>query len=147
MNPTIGNQPSGIFLKNRIGLSCGKENITMKNTRRGFSLMETMIGLCGLILLSMISNAYMMAFMKSNTSIREVSQATAISNTVLEKLRMKSYDALSTDSETVNSKYRCSWTVTSPLNSGRKLINLSVKWPLAGGTKTHNIEISTIRAQ
>lgn len=146
MNTTIGNQASGISLEKKIGLNCEKENLIMKNTRKGFSLMETMIGLFGLVLLSLVSNGYMMAFMKANTSIREVSQATAISNTVMEKLRMESYDALSNDSETVNSKYHCSWTVTSQANSGRKLINLSVKW-LNGGTKAHNIEMSTIRAQ
>jgi hypothetical protein len=119
----------------------------MKNTRQGFSILETMLGLFGLILLSFISNAYMMTFMKTNSSIKEISQATAVSNTVMEKLRLKNYTALNNGSDTVNNKYNCSWTVTSQANNSRKLITLSVQWPLTGGGKVHKIQVSTIRAQ
>jgi hypothetical protein len=147
MNGVKGNRASRFFSRNLIGLLCRKETTIMKNARKGFSIMETMLGLFGLILLSFISNAYMMTFMKTNTSIKEISQATAASNTVMEKLRLKNYTALIDGSDTVNNKYKCSWTVTPQANSSRKLISLSVQWPLSGSGKIHNIQVSTIRAQ
>ena len=120
----------------------------MKNKRKGFSIMETMIGLFGLVCLSFISNGYMMAFMKTNAAVKEISQATAIGNTVMEQLRMKAYAALNGGADTVDSKYRCSWTV-NPEPGARSVINLTVQWPLGvtSGKNCHTIQLSTIRAQ
>jgi hypothetical protein len=145
MNAAKGNQPSGIILKKMIGLTCGKENTTMKNSRKGFSLFETLLGICGLVMLSFLSNAYMMNFMRTNSSIKEVSQATAIGNTVMESMRMKSYDAIKVGDSTftVNNKYTCVSKVIP--NAGSKTINLFVQWN--GNGKPHKIEVSTIRAQ
>ncbi len=121
----------------------------MKNKRNGFSIMETVLGMFGLIVVSLISNAYMMAFMKTNVSIKEVSQATAIGNTVMEQLRMKAYNSLTSDSKTIDNKYQCTWTVQPQSQSAKSIIDLTVQWPLgaASGTKSHTIHLSTIRAQ
>jgi hypothetical protein len=121
----------------------------MKNKRNGFSIMETVLGMFGLIVVSMISNAYMMAFMKTNVSIKEVSQATAIGHTVIEQLRMKAYTSLKNDSNTVDNKYQCSWSVQPQASSAMSVINLTVQWPLNATSpqKRHTIHLSTIRAQ
>jgi hypothetical protein len=120
----------------------------MQNKREGFSMMETILGLFGLIFISLISNAYIMAFMKTNVSIKEVSQATAVGNTVMEQLRMKAYSVLNGGADTVDSKYCCSWTV-NPQPGARSVINLKVQWPLGvtSGKNCHTIQMSTIRAQ
>jgi hypothetical protein len=121
----------------------------MKNKRNGFSIMETVLGMFGLIVVTLISNAYMMAFMKTNVSIKDVTQATAIGNTVMEQLRMKTYSSLTSDTKTVDNRYQCTWTVQPQAQSARSVINLTVQWPLGGGSgkNSHTIHLSTIRAQ
>ncbi len=117
------------------------------NKRSGFSLLESVIGICGLLVLSLITNAYLMAFMKTNVTVKEVSQATAIGNTCMETFRTKPYTAINTGADTVDNKYLRTWTVNSLAN--RKEINLTVQWPVAPktGAKIHSIQLSTIRAQ
>ena len=120
----------------------------MNNKRKGFSIFETMLGILGLVLLSFVSNAYMLTFMKTNNRVKEISQATAIGNSVMEQLRMKSYGALNTGADTIDNKYCCSWTV-NPQPGARSVINLTVQWPLGiiGDKNSHQIQLSTIRAQ
>lgn len=119
----------------------------MFTNKNGSSLLEAMIGIFVLLLLVMTTNAYMMAFIKTNISTKEISQATNVGNTIMEKLRAKPYNALADGADTINNKFNCSWKVSD--STTLKVIKLTVSWPLSvmNGKNAHNIYLSTIVAQ
>jgi len=59
----------------------------MKNKRDGFSMIEVMVGMLVLTFLVLTTDAYMVSLIKTNTSAKEISQATFIGNTGMEKLK------------------------------------------------------------
>jgi Tfp pilus assembly protein PilV len=121
----------------------------MKNQRDGFTMMEIVIGMVILMFLVLTTNAYMLSFIKTNTSVREISKATYIGNTGMEKLKAKPISSLVNGADTIDNKYCRSWNVFPNYNSNNmSKIVLSVDWPLAvsAGPK-HHIQLSTIIAQ
>mgnify|MGYP001588370822 CR=1 FL=1 len=130
--------------------------ITNKNKERlcipnevGSQCMEVMIGTVLFMFFVMAANSYVLTFMKTNVSIKDISQATNVSNTVMEKLRTISYQALLPDSQTVDKKYKCMWKVTENTTSQIKVVDLAVKWSqfLGGKAKEHSVQLSTIIAR
>jgi Tfp pilus assembly protein PilV len=121
----------------------------MHTKRSGFSMMEVMIGTVLFMFFVMAANSYVLTFMKTNVSIKDISQATNVGNTVMEKLRTISYQALLPDSQTVDQKYKCIWNVTENTASQIKVVDLAVKWSqfIAGRAKEHSVQLSTIIAK
>jgi prepilin-type N-terminal cleavage/methylation domain-containing protein len=119
----------------------------MKNNRDGFSMIEVMAGMLVLSFLVLTTDAYMVSLIKTNTTAKEISQATFIGNTGMEKLKGTPFADLASGSDTVQNKFLRSWNVVP--NGNMDKITLSVEWPLVtiGGKSRHHIQVSTIIAQ
>jgi hypothetical protein len=100
----------------------------------------------------------MVGFFKSNKSAKNISEATQIGYSVLEKIRLQDFDQISDGDTTLmnmDPQYECSWNVIPDSIIDMKTINLTVKW--LSGTLTgpggepdrrqHQIELSTICAR
>lgn len=112
-------------------------------------MIEMLVGIVIFAFLVMAANSYLMVFMKANCSIKDISQATSIGNSAMEKLRSIPYSSLAPDSQTVNQKFKCIWNVNENPMSQIKIIDLIVKWPqsLNGKVKEHCIQLSTMIAR
>jgi prepilin-type N-terminal cleavage/methylation domain-containing protein len=119
----------------------------MKNKRDGFSMIEVMVGMLVLTFLVLTTDAYMVSLIKTNTSAKEISQATFIGNTGMEKLKGTPFAELANGCDTVNNKYRRNWNVV-PFGNMSK-VTLSVEWPLqtVSEKNKHHIQVSTLIAQ
>ncbi len=107
--------------------------------RRGFSLLECILGIFLLTFLVFLTNAYIMTFMKTNQSIKNLSTASSLAQGKLEDIRLKSYKDIIPGTDTVKAKFIRSWEVFD--NGAFKKIKVTVSW------QTHKIEFATIIAK
>jgi len=119
----------------------------MNNKREGFSIVECLVGMFVLMVITLTSSGFLLNFTKANVSLKDVSQATTIGTTAMEKLRSLSYNILTNGCDTIDNKFKCSWLVST--QSAMKVINLTVQWPLSPKKSeiNHSIQLSTIKAQ
>jgi Tfp pilus assembly protein PilV len=118
----------------------------MLNRRRGFSLLEAMIGMFILMLFVMMTNAYMATFLKTKQSVKQLSRATTIGNDLIEKIRNTPFNQIDNGKDTVENTYVRTWVLDSAVTDTlKKGINLTVQWPLS--TRKHSVNLSTIVAQ
>jgi len=100
-----------------------------------------MLGIFILILLILMTNAYLMTFIRTNQSIKNLSTATALGQAKLEDLRIRSYKDLTSGVDTIKSRINFIrvWTVTD--KGALKEIKVTVKW------LTHKTELVTLIAK
>ncbi len=112
----------------------------MIKNKKGITLLETVVAMVLFTMIIMTANIFLVGFVKANSSIVNLSQATHIGNKVLEKIRLTPYDTIADDTDTLNTKFQCSWQVSELGNM--KHVFLTVAWPLE--SKDHEIRLSTI---
>ncbi len=113
-----------------------------RKSQEGFTLAEVIIAMFIFTIVAIGLNAYLFSAVRSNVSSRQLSEATAVGNRLLEQLRMIPYDSLSADSDTVEGEYYCYWELNE--DDEKTAIDLNVTWPVA--TAAHKITLSTIIA-
>jgi prepilin-type N-terminal cleavage/methylation domain-containing protein len=113
---------------------------------RGFTLLETLIGMFIFLTFVMMTNAYVASYIQTAASVKQLSRATTVGNDMIEKIRNSAYDKIENGKDTVENTYIRTW-VLDPANtdSNKKCINLAVQWPRA--TKKHSLHLSTIIAK
>jgi Tfp pilus assembly protein PilV len=123
-----------------------RRNTYMPCDNRGFSILEAVIGIFILLLFVMVTNAYMAAYIKTKTSVKQLSHATTIGNDVVEKIRTSAYDSVANGKDTIENNFVCTWVLDATItDSTKKCINITVQWPMS--TKKHAIHLSTIIAK
>ena len=114
-----------------------------KSNERGSSLIEVIMAMIIMAILITGLNTCLVALINTNVYSKEISNATANGNALLEKMRLASYGTIVTGSDIVKSKYVRSWTVTD--DGVKKKVSLTVLWPIA--TNKHTVELSTLIAK
>jgi type II secretion system protein I len=113
---------------------------------KGFTLVEIMvaISILSIALLGLVSVTVMV--IKGNSFSKTMTTATTLANDKMEKLKNNSYAALAPGTETVESIYTRTWTVTqnSPA-AGMTTIVMTVQWTWQGAAR--NVTVSSIIAQ
>lgn len=126
----------------------GKMTMTVSGLRnnKGFTLVEIMvaISILSIALLGLVSVTVMV--IKGNSFSKTMTTATTLANDKMEKLKNNSYAALAPGTETVESIYTRTWTVTqnSPA-AGMTTIVMTVQWTWQGAAR--NVTVSSIIAQ
>jgi len=128
--------------------SGGKKIIPMSGSRnnRGFTLVEIMIAVFILVvaLLGLISVTVMV--IKGNSFSKTMTTATTLAKDKMEQLKNTGYDSLAGGTDTVESIFTRTWTITinSPA-AGMKTIEVKVEWTWEKVKR--NVILMTIVAQ
>ena len=113
---------------------------------KGFTLVEIMvaISILAIALLGLISVTVMI--IKSNTFSKSMTTATTLADDKMEQLKKTSYASLASGTDTLESIYARTWTVTqnSPA-SGMKTVVVTVQWNWQGVAR--NVTVRSIMAQ
>ncbi|MDG5813552.1 prepilin-type N-terminal cleavage/methylation domain-containing protein [Chitinispirillales bacterium ANBcel5] len=107
---------------------------------RGSSMVEVIVAMFILALLITGLNASVVHLVNSNLASKEISEATAMGNKILERLRREEYGNVVSGFDTIDDKFIRSWTVTD--ESHLRRVQLHVEWPSMGGRR--QISMSTI---
>ena len=113
---------------------------------RGFTLVEIMIAVFILVvaLLGLISVTVMV--IKGNSFSKTMTTATTLAKDKMEQLKNTGYDSLAGGTDTVESIFTRTWTITSDSPAtGMKTIEVKVEWDWQGATR--NVTLRTIVAQ
>jgi len=111
--------------------------------QKGSTLIEVLIALVLLSLLVVGLNSGIISLISSNFNSKNLTTATIVGNSQLEKLRLLNYYDITTDLDTARNYFILDWKVNESDMS--KKIDLTVLWPKE--TQIHSIKLSTIIAE
>lgn len=126
----------------------GKMTMTVSglHNHKGFTLVEIMvaIGILSIALLGLVSVTVMV--IKGNTFSKTMTTATTLANDKMEELKKTNYAGLASGTDTKETIYTRTWTVTqaSPA-AGMKTVDVVVQWNWQGAP--HNVTVRSITAQ
>lgn len=114
-------------------------------SNKGMTLIETMIAMALFASITFTANSFLIGAIGANKKIENLAKATEIGNKVLENIRTMPYETILNDRKVIESRYDCSWLVTTDGSTKMKQIILTVSWPIR--EPKHTIELSTIIAE
>jgi len=112
----------------------------------GFTLIEVMIAILVIVVGLLGVAGVATTVINGNTLAKEMTTATTLAQDKIEDLKSTAYGSISSGSDTQQSIYTRTWTVTSdsPV-AGMKTIAVSVAFPWKGATRT--VTLKTMVAQ
>jgi type IV pilus assembly protein PilV len=113
---------------------------------KGFTLIEILIAISILTIALLGLASVTVMIIKSNTFSKTMTTATTLADDKMEQLKKTSYAALSSGTDTLESIYTRTWTVTqnSPA-TGMKTVVVTVQWNWQGAAR--NVTMNSIIAQ
>lgn len=113
---------------------------------KGFTLVEVMIAIAVLVIGLLGVAGVAATIINGNALGKEITTATTLAQDKMEELKGTAYASLTSGSDTQESIYTRTWTVTSDVPAaGMKTIAVVVTFPWRGATK--NVTLRTIVAQ
>ena len=116
------------------------------HNNKGFTLVEIMIAISILAIALLGLASVTVVIIKSNTFSKTMTTATTLANDKMEQLKKTSYAGLASGTDTLESIYTRTWTVTqnSPA-TGMNTVVVTVQWNWQGVAR--NVTINSIIAQ